>query len=57
MGVNAMSFPDLPAIASKLREDLQKKKFVLLHAYNGTGKTRLSAEFKNLDKALMPKAK
>ena len=28
----------------------QTKKFVLLYAYNGTGKTRLSTEFKDLGK-------
>ena len=48
--MNAIPFPDLPAIAIKLREDLQNKKFVLLYAYNGTGKTRLSAEFNKLGK-------
>lgn len=44
------SFPDLPALAKRLRDELQAKKFVLLYAYNGTGKTRLSTEFKNLGK-------
>ena len=44
------SFPDLPALAQHLRAELQTKKFVLLYAYNGTGKTRLSTEFKNLGK-------
>jgi hypothetical protein len=44
------SFPDLPALAKHLREELRKKKFVLLYAYNATGKTRLSTEFKNLGK-------
>jgi wobble nucleotide-excising tRNase len=46
----AASFPDLPALAKHLRDELQTKKFVLLYAYNGTGKTRLSTEFKNLGK-------
>lgn len=45
-----MSFPDLPALAKRLRDELEKKKFVFLYAYNGTGKTRLSTEFKNLGK-------
>src|ERR1019366_2989155 len=45
------SFPDLPALAKHLREELQTKKFVLLYAYNGTGKTRLSTEFKNLGRS------
>lgn len=44
------SFADLPALAKHLRDELQTKKFVLLYAYNGTGKTRLSTEFKNLGK-------
>lgn len=43
-------FPDLTALARHLREVLRTKKFVLLYAYNGTGKTRLSTEFKNLGK-------
>jgi wobble nucleotide-excising tRNase len=43
-------FPDLPALAKHLRDELQMKKFAVLYAYNGTGKTRLSTEFKNLGK-------
>jgi wobble nucleotide-excising tRNase len=41
-------FPDLPAIASHLRAELETKRFVLLYGYNGTGKTRLSGVFKDL---------
>jgi hypothetical protein len=37
-------------IVSRLREDLNSQDFVLLYAYNGTGKTRLSMEFKNRGK-------
>jgi hypothetical protein len=44
------SFPDLSTLAKRLRDELQDKKFVLLYGYNGTGKTRLSTEFKNLGK-------
>jgi AAA domain len=44
------SFPDLPELAKHLRDELLTKKFVLLYAYNGTGKTRLSTAFKNLGK-------
>ncbi len=44
------SFSDLPALAQHLRTELQTKKFVLLYAYNGTGKTRLSVAFKDLGK-------
>ncbi|MGD0470790.1 MAG: AAA family ATPase [Terriglobales bacterium] len=47
-------FADLNALASHLRQELQKeqdpKKFLLIYAYNGTGKTRLSMAFKNLGK-------
>jgi len=42
---------DLPALAQHLRDELENKKFILLYAYNGVGKTRLSTEFKNLGKA------
>lgn len=44
------SFLDLPSLAQHLRTELQTKKSVLIYAYNGTGKTRLSTEFKNLGK-------
>lgn len=46
----ATSFADLPKLAKHLRTELEAKKFVLLYAYNGTGKTRLSGAFKNLGK-------
>ena len=39
-------FDSLQEIARYLRALLEDKKYVLLFAYNGTGKTRLSAEFK-----------
>ena len=48
----ADSFPNLPALAQHLREELEKKRFVLLYAYNGTGKTRLSTAFKDLGKKI-----
>lgn len=44
------SVPDLPELAKLLRAELEQKKFVLLYAYNGTGKTRLSMAFKDLGK-------
>lgn len=44
------SFADLTTLAAELRQKLKNKKFVLLYAHNGTGKTRLSTEFKNLGK-------
>ena len=48
--MSSTSFPSLSALATHLRQELQTKKFILLYAYNGTGKTRLSTEFKNLGK-------
>lgn len=43
-------FANLPELAQHLRTELEAKKFVLLYAYNGTGKTRLSGAFKDLGK-------
>jgi len=43
-------FANLPSLATHLRTELQNKKFILLYAYNGTGKTRLSGAFKDLGK-------
>lgn len=40
----------LNAVAKQLRQQLDAKKFVLLYAHNGTGKTRLSGAFKDLGK-------
>lgn len=40
-------FANLDAVASHLRSKLDDKKYVLLFAYNGTGKTRLSMAFKD----------
>lgn len=48
--MSATPFADLLALAAHLRQDLHKKKFVLLYGYNGTGKTRLSTAFKDLGK-------
>ena len=48
--MGATPFADLNALAVHLREELQNKKFFLLYAYNGTGKTRLSTAFKDLGK-------
>jgi len=45
---NIQTFSDLDALARHLRD--QGKKVILLFAYNGTGKTRLSMAFKDLGK-------
>jgi len=46
-------FADLNRLAKRLRDDFHSggHDFVLLYAYNGTGKTRLSMEFKSAGKA------
>ncbi|MBV6809691.1 AAA family ATPase [Xanthomonas campestris pv. pennamericanum] len=44
--------PDLPALAQHLRDELERKKFVLLYAYNGVGKTRLSGAFRDLGRVV-----
>ena len=49
---NATTFKDLNALAANLRQKLENKKFILLYAYNGTGKTRLSTAFKDLGKSV-----
>jgi hypothetical protein len=49
---SSTTFSDLEALAIGLRDELEEKKFVLLYAYNGTGKTRLSSAFKNLGKTI-----
>lgn len=43
-------FNDLRQLAQDLRHKLEEKKIILLYAYNGVGKTRLSMEFKDLGK-------
>lgn len=46
------SFPALPELAQQLQAELEKKKCVLLYAYNGTGKTRLSMAFRDLGRVV-----
>lgn len=48
--MSTLRFPHLKDLANHLRSDLAAKKFILLYAYNGTGKTRLSTTFKDLGK-------
>ena len=43
-------YPSLPKLVTRLRDDLRSNDCVLLFAYNGTGKTRLSMDFKNAGK-------
>ena len=49
---DATTFTDLNTLAAHLRQELENKKFILLYAYNGTGKTRLSTAFKDLGKVV-----
>lgn len=44
------SFVNLDELATRLRQELQTKKYLLLYAHNGTGKTRLSMAFKEAGK-------
>jgi hypothetical protein len=45
-------FANLNLLAVHLRKELTTKKFILLYAYNGIGKTRLSTAFKDQGKVL-----
>jgi len=45
-------FDSLEEIAQYLRMLLEDKKYIMLFAYNGTGKTRLSTEFKKMGQVL-----
>ena len=49
---DATPFKDLNTLAAHLRQELENKKFILLYAYNGTGKTRLSTAFQDLGKVV-----
>lgn len=44
------SYQNLAGLADKLRDDLVLQDFVIMYAYNGTGKTRISVAFKNKGK-------
>lgn len=44
------TFASMNDLAAHLRAELAEKKFILLYAYNGTGKTRLSMAFKGIGK-------
>ena len=49
---DATTFTDLNTLAAHLRQELEDKKFILLYAYNGTGKTWLSTAFRDLGKVV-----
>lgn len=51
MSSNIKTYDSLHDIATSLKQELTSKKYVLIFAYNGTGKTRLSCEFKNIAKS------
>ncbi len=44
------NFATVETLATYLRQELDSKKYLLLFAYNGTGKTRLSMAFKEIGK-------
>lgn len=46
-------FDSIKDIAEYFRMLLKEKKYIVLFAYNGTGKTRLSAEFKSLGQQII----
>lgn len=48
--MSGTAFANLNDLAAHLRTELGNKKFILIYAYNGTGKTRLSMAFKDLGK-------
>lgn len=51
--IGERQFDSLEEIAKYFRMLLDDKKYIMLFAYNGTGKTRLSAEFKKLGQTLI----
>ena len=48
--MSEVAFSTLNGLATYLRAELDRKRFILLYAYNGTGKTRLSMAFKDIGK-------
>lgn len=44
------AFDTIPQLVDKFRADLSKIDYIVLYAFNGTGKTRLSMEFKDAGK-------
>ena len=50
-GRKVTSYLTLDRLAKRIRADLEGRNFTLLYAFNRTGKTRLSMEFKKIGKA------
>lgn len=48
---NIQEFNSINRLAKEIRNFASNKSFILIYAYNGTGKTRLSMEFKNIGKS------
>lgn len=48
--IKIYSYGTIARVVTRLRDDLNSTDFVLIHAYNGTGKTRLSMAFKDKGK-------
>ena len=48
--MSATPYADLSTLAVDFQDQLETKRFILLYAYNGTGKTRLSGAFKDIGK-------
>lgn len=46
----SVTLASIHELATHLRTELLEKRFILLYAYNGTGKTRLSMAFKDIGK-------
>ena len=44
--IKITTYKTMRGLANRIRDDLNNKDFVLLYAYNGTGKTCLSMEVK-----------
>lgn len=49
---HTMMFNNINILAKHLRNESSNKKIILLYAFNGTGKTRLSSAFKELGKVV-----
>jgi len=48
--ISYLKYQSIDELSERLREELEKKSYILLYAYNRTGKTRLSMAFKDIGK-------